>query len=133
MTDGQTAQAEVNHPQWAKAIEIIHPKARELSGKPRYWPVAYALVVASLCVSPTDYFLRNWAACFEAGLGKLKVVPLLGPVLCLTRSIALGKNFPYSRYEWDDASHLDLHVPLPRIVVDIDIENGITTQKLFPP
>jgi Cell morphogenesis N-terminal len=117
----------VNHPQWAKAIEIIHPKARELSGKLRYWPVAYALVVVSLCVSPTDYFLRNWAACFEAGLNKLKVGLLLGLVLCLIISIASGKSFPYSRYERDDASHLDLHVPLPRIVVNFDIEDGITS------
>jgi hypothetical protein len=133
MTDGQTAQAEVNHPQWAKAIEIIHPKARELSGKLRYWPVAYALVVVSLCVSPTDYFLRNWTACFEAGLNKLKVGVLLGLVKGLTRSIALGKGIPYSRYEWDDASSLDLHVPLPRIIVDLDLEDGIAAQNLFPP
>ncbi|KAH9992268.1 cell morphogenesis N-terminal-domain-containing protein, partial [Russula vinacea] len=77
----KTAQAEVNHPQWAKAIEIIHPKARDLSGKVRYWHVAYALVVVSLCVSPTDYFLRNWAACFEAGLNKMKEKAVRIPVM----------------------------------------------------
>ncbi|KAI9459195.1 cell morphogenesis N-terminal-domain-containing protein [Lactarius psammicola] len=77
----KTAQAEVNHPQWAKAVEIIHPKARDLSGKPRYWHVAYALVVVSLCVSPTDYFLRNWSACFEAGLNKLKEKAFRIPVM----------------------------------------------------
>ncbi|KAI0305309.1 cell morphogenesis N-terminal-domain-containing protein [Multifurca ochricompacta] len=77
----KTAQAEVNHPQWAKAIEIIHPKARDLSGKLRYWHVAYALVVVSLCVSPIDYFLRNWAACFEAGLNKLKEKAFRIPVM----------------------------------------------------
>ncbi|KAI0264751.1 cell morphogenesis N-terminal-domain-containing protein [Gloeopeniophorella convolvens] len=77
----KTAQAEVNHPQWAKAIEIIHPKARDLSGKLRYWHVAYALVVVSLCVSPTEYFLRNWATCFEAGLNKLKEKAFRIPVM----------------------------------------------------
>lgn len=77
----KTAQAEVNHPQWAKAVEIIHPKARDLSGKLRYWHVAYALVVVSLCVSPTDYFLRNWSACFEAGLNKLKEKAFRIPVM----------------------------------------------------
>jgi hypothetical protein len=69
----KTAQAEVNYPQWAKAIEMIHPKARELASKPRYWHVAYSLVVVTLCVAPSEYFLRNWMLCFEAGLSKLKV------------------------------------------------------------
>jgi len=69
----QTAQAEVNHPQWAKAIEIINPKARDMASKPRYWHVAYPLVVVSLCVAPNEFFLRNWSTCFEVGLSKLKV------------------------------------------------------------
>ena len=90
--DRQTAQAEVNHPQWAKAIEIIHPKARDLSGKVRYWHVAYALVVISLCVSPTDYFLRNWGACFEAGLNKMKVTLLVRLVPCLTEYVTFRKK-----------------------------------------
>ena len=89
-------------------------------------------MVVSLCVSPTDYFLRNWAACFEVGLNKLKVGFLSDPALCFARSIALGKSPPYPRYERDDASHLDLHVPLPRIIVRLDIEDGVISQKLFP-
>ncbi|KAH8116120.1 cell morphogenesis N-terminal-domain-containing protein [Phellopilus nigrolimitatus] len=72
---GKTAQAEVNHPLWAKAIEVIYPKARDMMGKPRYWQVAYPLVVTSLCVAPQEYFLRNWIACFEAGFPKLKEKP----------------------------------------------------------
>ncbi|KAI0312773.1 cell morphogenesis N-terminal-domain-containing protein, partial [Amylostereum chailletii] len=77
----KTAQAEVNYPQWAKAIEIVHPKAKELASKPRYWGVAYSLVVVSLCVAPTEYFLRNWTSCFEAGLSKLKEKPFRIPVM----------------------------------------------------
>lgn len=95
--------------------------------------MAYALVVVSLCVSPTEYFLRNWVACFEAGLNKMKVDILLHLVLCVTEYVALGKGCPYSRYEWNDAPHLDVHVPLPRIAVKFDVEDGIATQKLFPP
>lgn len=95
--------------------------------------MAYALVVVSLCVSPTDYFLRNWAACFEAGLSKMKVTLLFHLVLCLTEHVALGKNCPHSRYEWNDASHMDIHVPVPRIIVKFYVEDGIATQKLFPP
>jgi hypothetical protein len=49
-------------------------------------------VVISLCVSPTDYFLRNWGACFEAGLNKMKVTLLLHPILCRTEQVAFRKN-----------------------------------------
>ncbi|THH08171.1 hypothetical protein EW145_g2882 [Phellinidium pouzarii] len=49
---GKTAQAEVNHPLWAKAIEAVYPKARDMMNKPRYWQ-----------------------SCFEAGLSKLKEKP----------------------------------------------------------
>ena len=69
----QTAQAEVNHPEWAKAIEVIHPKARDMAAKPRYWHVAYPLAITALCVAPHEYFLRYWLPAFEAGLGRLKV------------------------------------------------------------
>lgn len=70
---GQTIQAEVNDPQWAKAIKTIVPKAKDMVSKPRYWHVAYPLYITSLCVAPLEYFQQNWVACFEAGLSKLKV------------------------------------------------------------
>lgn len=72
---GKTAQAETNHPQWAKAIEFIYPKAREMMGKPRYWQVAFPLAITSLCVAPQSYFLKHWTACFEAACSKLKEKP----------------------------------------------------------
>ncbi|GLB39112.1 putative cell morphogenesis N-terminal [Lyophyllum shimeji] len=73
---GKTAQAETNNPQWAKAIEIIYPKAREMMSKPRYWPAAFPLAITSMCVAPQSYFLKNWVACFEAACSKLKEKPL---------------------------------------------------------
>ncbi|KAH0581896.1 hypothetical protein H2248_011576 [Termitomyces sp. 'cryptogamus'] len=75
-TIGKTAQAETNNPQWAKAIEIIYPKAREMMSKPRYWPVAFPLAITSMCVAPQAYFLKNWVLCFEAACSKLKEKPL---------------------------------------------------------
>ncbi|KAF8589139.1 hypothetical protein K439DRAFT_1383766 [Ramaria rubella] len=71
---GKTAQHEVNHPDWAKAIETIFPKAQDMmnKSKARYWHAAYPLVIASICVAPHEYFLKNWIPCFEAGVGKLK-------------------------------------------------------------
>lgn len=69
----QAAQAEVNHPQWEKAIEKIYPRAKEMMSKPRYWHVAYPLAVTALCVAPHQFFLKHWMACFEYGTSKLKV------------------------------------------------------------
>ncbi|TCD68750.1 Cell morphoproteinsis protein PAG1 [Steccherinum ochraceum] len=77
----KTAQAEVNHPDWAKAIELIYPKARDMMSKPRYWQVAYPLVVSSLCVAPQDYFAKNWQPCFEVGINKMKEKPYRMTVL----------------------------------------------------
>ncbi|KAI0076513.1 hypothetical protein K474DRAFT_1622759 [Panus rudis PR-1116 ss-1] len=76
-----TAQAEVNHPEWAKAIELIYPKAKDMMSKPRYWHVAYPLAVTSLCVAPHEFFLKHWMSCFEAGLGKMKERPYRMTVL----------------------------------------------------
>ncbi|KAF4581676.1 Cell morphoproteinsis protein PAG1 [Pleurotus pulmonarius] len=78
---GKTAQAETNNPQWAKAIEIIYPKAKEMVSKPRYWHAAYPLLVTSLCVAPQAFFLKNWLPCFESGLSKLKERPYRVPIL----------------------------------------------------
>lgn len=72
-------------------------------------------------------------ACFEAGLNKLKVTLLFSHVLCRTKRIVSGKGLPHPRYEWDDASHLDLYVPLPRIIINFDVEDGIAPQKLLSP
>lgn len=77
----KTAQAEVNHPDWAKAIEMVYPKAKDMMSKPRYWHAAYPLAVTSLCVAPTEFFLRNWMSCFEAGLSKMKERPYRMTVL----------------------------------------------------
>ncbi|KAG1841892.1 cell morphogenesis N-terminal-domain-containing protein [Suillus tomentosus] len=84
---GKTAQAEVNHPQWEKAIERIYPRAKEMMSKPRYWHIAYPLAITSLCVAPHQYFLRNWTACFEYGLSKMKEkihrIPVLNGIVRL--------------------------------------------------
>ncbi|KAF5351214.1 hypothetical protein D9756_008427 [Leucocoprinus leucothites] len=71
----KTAQAETNNPQWAKAIEIIFPKAREMMAKPRYWQAAFPLTITSLCVAPQAFFLKHWVSCFEASIAKLKEKP----------------------------------------------------------
>ncbi|KIY63168.1 hypothetical protein CYLTODRAFT_494122 [Cylindrobasidium torrendii FP15055 ss-10] len=68
----KTAQAETNNPIWAKAIEIIFPKAKEMMAKPRYWSVAFPLVITSLCVSPETYFRKHWLACFDLVVSKIK-------------------------------------------------------------
>ncbi|TFK49459.1 hypothetical protein OE88DRAFT_1737075 [Heliocybe sulcata] len=94
---GKTAQAEVNHPEWAKAIEVIYPRARDMTSKPRYWHAAYPLLITSLCVAPQDYFLRNWMPCFEAGLAKLKDKPHRSAAM--NGSIRLIWTYLYRCYE----------------------------------
>jgi hypothetical protein len=69
----RTAQVETNDPTWRKAIEFIHPRAVSMASKPRYWAIAFPLVVTSLCVAPQDFFLKNWWTCVEGCLAKLKV------------------------------------------------------------
>ncbi|KAL0069649.1 Cell morphogenesis protein PAG1 [Marasmius tenuissimus] len=78
---GQTAQAETNNPMWAKAIEAIYPKAREMASKPRYWNVAFPLVITSLCVAPEAYFRKHWSGCFESTLSKMKEKSLRTPIM----------------------------------------------------
>ncbi|KAJ4488306.1 cell morphogenesis N-terminal-domain-containing protein [Lentinula aciculospora] len=78
---GKTAQAETNIPLWGKAIELIYPKAREMAAKPRYWNVAFPLMITSLCVAPQDFFRKHWIACFEAAIPKLKEKSLRTPIL----------------------------------------------------
>lgn len=75
----QTAQAETNIPLWGKAIELIYPKAREMAAKPRYWNVAFPLMITSLCVAPQDFFRKHWVACFESVVPKLKVCVCIIP------------------------------------------------------
>ncbi|KAJ3766391.1 cell morphogenesis N-terminal-domain-containing protein [Lentinula raphanica] len=77
----KTAQAETNIPLWGKAIELIYPRARDMAAKPRYWNIAFPLMITSLCVAPQDYFRKNWVACFEAAIPKLKEKSLRVPIL----------------------------------------------------
>ena len=70
---GKTAKDELNHPVWAKAIETIYPKAKDMMSKPRYWSAAYPLVVTTVCMSPNNFFLRHWANVFDAGINRIKV------------------------------------------------------------
>lgn len=83
----KTAQEETNIPDWAQALEMIYPKARDMATKPRYWGVAYPLVVTSLCAAPQDYFRKNFSSCFETILSKVKEksnrIPVMNGVLRL--------------------------------------------------
>ncbi|CAO1619226.1 unnamed protein product [Parajaminaea phylloscopi] len=74
----QSASAEINHPTWTKAMDVIAPRAASMSAKPRYWAVAYPLYVAALCAAPEEQFLQGiagnwgWTACLEAALPRMK-------------------------------------------------------------
>lgn len=110
----QTAQAEVNHPQWANAIEAIYPKASQMLSKPRYWPVAYPLAITSLCVAPHQFFLKHWTAAFEAALPKLKACVHNPREVPTTHPHSLGQILPGAYIEWNGALDMDLSISMPR-------------------
>ncbi|PWN23960.1 hypothetical protein BCV69DRAFT_279866 [Microstroma glucosiphilum] len=76
----QSASAEINHPTWQKAMDIVGPRAYTMATKPRYWPIAYPLYVATLCGSSDDTFSQGfagagnwgWTTCLESALPRLK-------------------------------------------------------------
>ncbi|KAG0198807.1 Cell morphogenesis protein PAG1 [Mortierella sp. GBA30] len=61
----KVALAEVNHPNWSKTVELIYPKARKMTSKPRHVQVALPLVTMLLCVSKKDFFTQQWIPVFE--------------------------------------------------------------------
>lgn len=69
----ETATAEVNHPMWSKAIALILSRTLAMMQKPRYWNVAFPLVVIALGVSPREIFMQNWQTCVDAITLRLKV------------------------------------------------------------
>ncbi|CDZ98098.1 Fry-like conserved proteins [Phaffia rhodozyma] len=66
------ATAEVNHPTWAKAINIIRAQAARMASKDKYWTVSFPLVVTALCVSTREVFLEQWQSCLNIAVGKMK-------------------------------------------------------------
>jgi hypothetical protein len=103
-----------------------------MMSKPRYWHAAYPLAITSLCVAPHQFFLRNWTACFEAGLSKIKAgSPFLNFKAFINR-YDLGKALSCAGYEWDDAVTLDIYVPLSRANVYHDLQVGFIIKTLLP-
>ena len=100
-------------------MEAIYPKARDMMAKPRYWHVAYPLAVTSLCVAPQEFFLRNWVACFEAGLGKLKVNTMNAPMKTISHGDITGEDLSSPRLKWYDATTVDIFISLPRTSIYI--------------
>jgi hypothetical protein len=68
----QTATAEVNHPQWAKAVAIIYTQAQKML-KDKYWHVGFPLAAVALCVSPREVFREHWLDLITAGFVRLRV------------------------------------------------------------
>ncbi|KAG0357861.1 Cell morphogenesis protein PAG1 [Gamsiella multidivaricata] len=68
----KVALAEVNHPNWSKTVELIYPKARKMTNKPRHVQVALPLVTMLLCVSKKDFFLKHWLSVFDSCREKFK-------------------------------------------------------------
>ncbi|KAI9261393.1 cell morphogenesis N-terminal-domain-containing protein [Phascolomyces articulosus] len=60
------AVAEVNFPAWAKAVDIVYPRAWKMTLKPRHVLAGYPLVTTLLCVSRKEFFAANWMGVVES-------------------------------------------------------------------
>ncbi|CEP12609.1 hypothetical protein [Parasitella parasitica] len=62
----EVAVAEVNFPSWAKAVDLMYPRAMKMTLKPRHISAGYPLVTTLLCVSRKEFFAANWSAVLES-------------------------------------------------------------------
>ncbi|RCH88198.1 Cell morphoproteinsis protein PAG1, partial [Rhizopus stolonifer] len=62
----EVAVAEVNFPSWAKAVDLMYPRALKMTLKPRHVLAGYPLVTTLLCVSRKEFFLTNWMSILES-------------------------------------------------------------------
>ncbi|KAI9495734.1 cell morphogenesis N-terminal-domain-containing protein [Zychaea mexicana] len=68
------AVAEVNFPAWAKAVDLVYPRALKMTLKPRHVLAGYPLVTTLLCVSRKEFFAANWMANVESCYQKFSKV-----------------------------------------------------------
>ncbi|KEP47702.1 cell polarity protein [Rhizoctonia solani 123E] len=122
---GKTAQAEVNHPGWAKAIDLIYPKAREMIAKPRYFAVAYPLVISALCVAPQDFFAKNWMSCIDLSVAKMKQEKQ-SRVMCLNGILRIIWTYLYRCHEPSSTATSKLDIVLKHLFPP-------KGQSIFPP
>ncbi|CAE6486332.1 unnamed protein product [Rhizoctonia solani] len=122
---GKTAQAEVNHPGWAKAIDLIYPKAREMITKPRYFSVAYPLVISALCVAPQDFFAKNWMSCIDLSVVKMKQEKQ-SRVMCLNGILRIIWTYLYRCHEPSSTATSKLDIVLKHLFPP-------KGQSIFPP
>ncbi|KNZ52867.1 hypothetical protein VP01_341g3 [Puccinia sorghi] len=71
----RSATAEVNHPVWGKAINLILNKSHSMSDKPsksRYWNSTVPLMCAAVGAAPQEALLPKWTETVEWCITKLK-------------------------------------------------------------
>lgn len=66
------ATTEINGPKWKMVVDTMKQRTAVLLGKPKHWHEAFPLMVALLCVSPTELFLSQWLALALSTQPKLK-------------------------------------------------------------
>lgn len=79
----EVAVAEVNFPSWAKAVDLMYPRALKMTLKPRHILAGYPLVTTLLCVSRKEFFAANWSSVLESCYQKFNKDKY-------TRSVTLG-------------------------------------------
>jgi hypothetical protein len=63
---------ELNVPKWRTVVDTIRPRVSLHLSKPKNWHEAYPLMVALLCVSPTETFASQWLPLALSSQSRLK-------------------------------------------------------------
>ncbi|CAN6632790.1 cell morphogenesis protein PAG1 [Trichomonascus vanleenenianus] len=66
------ATAELNHPTWVQATELLFSKSMELISRPKLWIQCFPFCATVLSVAPQELFANNWLQIFENNAPKLK-------------------------------------------------------------
>ncbi|KAI9620796.1 hypothetical protein H4Q26_013466 [Puccinia striiformis f. sp. tritici PST-130] len=82
----QSATAEVNHPVWGKAINLILNKSHTMSdklSKSRYWNSTVPLMCAAVGAAPQEVLLPKWNETIEWCTTKLKDKSTRATMMCI--------------------------------------------------
>lgn len=82
--------AEVNHPTWVDAINVIFSKSYSIAmnRSPKFWNSAMSLAVTALSVAPKEMFEKNWRKIVDSITKRLKPKSQIAEKLVVITSIS---------------------------------------------
>ncbi|KAG1472307.1 hypothetical protein G6F56_001617 [Rhizopus delemar] len=125
----EVADAEVNFPSWAKAIDLMYPRALKMTLKPRDTYAGYPLITTLLCVSRKDFFAANWLPVLESCYQKLNKQDKYTRLLVLGYTVIKTLFPPFRRAVYPSDTPLDHLILITYFSLMRDIDSG--TRKVL--